>query len=157
MQRIVLVSALLTSVLACSYSFEASTRVEADPLTLDELTPTRSFNVRVCWEGDAEVDSVSVQVLAADPEFGSGRASVEIAGEVTPIGMQRPDEIDAPAHLWMSDEIDDACEIGTTISFTLADLTAGAAELEWSVIGTVGSGIDEAVEKLDPVVTIEPL
>jgi hypothetical protein len=157
MRRALLSSALLLPVIACSYWFEASTRVEPEPLILDEVSSVQSFTVRLCWEGDADVESASVQILAADPEVGSGRATIEFAGEVVAIAKQAPSDIEAASAFWSGEELDDACEVGTVVSFALAEGAAGPAEIEWSVIGSIGSGFDESVEDMEPRLIIEPL
>lgn len=157
MRRTLLSAALLLPVIACSYWYEASTRVEADALILDEATSVHSFTVRLCWDGDAEVETASVQVLAADPEDGSGRATIEFAGEVVAIDQQSPSDTGAPSVYWSSEERDEACEVGTVVSFALAEGSAGPAEIEWSVIGTIGSGTDASVEDIEPRVIIEAL
>lgn len=157
MRRALLSSALLLPVIACSYWYEASTRVEAEAVILDEAASVQSFTVRLCWEGEADVETASVQILAADPEDGSGRATIEFAGEVVAIAEQAPSDLDAPSVDWSGEDVDAACEVGTVVRLALAEGSTGPAEIEWSVIATVGSGFDQSVEALELDVIIEPM
>jgi hypothetical protein len=151
------------SLFACSFFFEATREASQATLTLDETTAEQRFEVRICWTGEAEVSESSVRVHAWTPD-GANRVELRIDDEASeePWAVQatRPEDTDAPRHFWWSDaedEPEDACTEGTIVSFALLDPSAGPVELEWAVIGSVGSDIDDAVEDLELEISVEPL
>lgn len=150
------------SLFACSFYYEATDEAPQAALTLDDVTSEQHFEVRVCWTGEAEVSDTSVRVHAWTPE-GANRVELRIddeASEPWAVPATRPEDTDAPRHYWWSDaedEPEDACTEGTVVSFALLDPSAGPVELEWAVIGSVGSDIDDAVEDLELEIRVEPL